>query len=461
MLRYRDFPVLAGALIAAYLAVLVWPGFTMHFAPDDMQNLYTYWSAGVWKVIYANLLFATSFYRPMGGLFYLPMFKVFGFNPVPYRIVISILLGTNVWLLYCFARRITGSRECAGFATPLGCFHSTATGVYGSNAMIYEVLCFSFLVGTLLYYVRIRESGRGLGFRELIILVLLFMGALNSKEMAVVLPAILVLYELLYHRSRPWMLRELGAIVLTGAMSAIYLLGKLFGANTLARFEAYRPTYTLQRYLETSGIYAGDLLLSPQPLTPAMTILFWAGLIAAAFLLRRRNMVFGAGFAFLSFLPLNFVPPREGFVLYIPLVGFAIYGADLIVFLLDRVRRPAYRLQVAAMAFVACLGSLGYVYAGRAQEDFASMLHAQEPTWVVLKEFERLHPRLQRGAKILLTDSPIENNWDVYFIAKLYFGDRTVRAAWMRSSNPVVYGDVHGDFDHEFRFTGPTLFQAK
>jgi hypothetical protein len=279
--------------------------------------------------------------------------------------------------------------------------------------------------------------------------------------MAVVAPAMLIAYELIYHGWRRRSVGEMSAIALTATMSALYVLGKLFGANTLAKLEGYRPEYTLDRFLQTSGIYAGDLLLTPQPLRPTMTVLFWASLIAVALLLRRKTLLFGAVFAFLAFLPLNFVPPRDGFVLYIPLVGFALYGADLIQSLLDLVRHPDYRPQLAALVFLACAVSLGYLHAGRAAEECASMLHAQGPTWTVLQELQRVHPRVQRGAKVLLTDSPIANDWDVYFIAKLYFDDPTLKAAWLRSGKPTAYGDFSGNFDHELRFNGTTLTQTK
>ncbi len=429
----------------------------MHFAPDDMQNAYTYWSAGWWRVITANLLFATSFYRPAGGLFYLPMLKLFGFNPLPFRIVLLVPLCLNVLLLYWLALRLSKSRETAGFAALLGCFHAAAAGVYFSNAMIYEILCFTFLTGALLYYVRIRQSGRTLTIKHTVILAALFVGALDSKEMAVVLPAVLVIYELLY---RPWLgpsRAELTPLLLTSLMSGLYLAGKLFGANTLTHIETYRPAYTVDRFVLTSGTYLADLLFIGAPLGGLAIAGFWVGLFVVGAILRRGLMLFGAAFAFLSFLPLNFVSPRQGFVLYIPMIGFALYASGAISALLDLTRVPVTRSQVSAMIFIACLIALIQIHLARSQEEMASMLHAQGPTWTVLQELARTHPRVKPAAKILLVDSPIVNDWDIYFIAKLYFHDPELRAAWMRSAEPTPRGDVSGNFDAELRFQGNTL----
>jgi Dolichyl-phosphate-mannose-protein mannosyltransferase len=476
VLRYRDFPFLAALCVAGYFALATWPGVLTHFAPDDMQNIYTYWSRGAWSVARANLLFATSFYRPLAGLFYLPLFRLFGFNPLPYRIVIHAVLCLNVWLLYCLARCLTGSRETAAFAALIGCVHSNVTGVYASTSMIYEVLCFPFLIGALLYYVRARQNARMLSKREVAALALLFACALNAKEMAVVLPAFIVAYELIYHGLRRPSARELAPVAVTGTMAVIYVLGKLLGPETLAAMEAYRPVYTLDRFLATSRTYAGGLFLA-QPFDTAHTILFWAGLIAVAAVLRRKAMLFGAAFAFIAFLPLNFVPPRDSFVLYIPLVGFAIYAADLIVAALDFVakvgRTPSSardplvalldsRRQLAALLFAACLLGLGIVHVPRTQRGAEDTLAAEDLTWRVLQQFEQVHPRVKPGSRVLLVDSPIQNDWDIYFIAKLYFRDPALKAAWIRpSKSPIAYGDVHGDFDHELRFEGERLRQVR
>ena len=153
--------------------------------------------------------------------------------------------------------------------------------------------------------------------------------------MAVIFPAVLLLYELLYHglRHRDW--RRLIPIAVTGVMAVIYTAGKLLGANTLASLDAYRPVYTLARFLDTTRAYAAALLLAPRPMSLAGTLALWGSLFGLAAIIRRRELWFGVIFASLAFLPLNFVTPREGFVLYIPLAGFGIFAGGLIHALLE------------------------------------------------------------------------------------------------------------------------------
>jgi hypothetical protein len=467
LLRYRDFPVIAACAIAVYFVVLAWPGVSMNFAPDDMQNLYTYWEPGPWKVMEASLLFATPFYRPLAGLYYLPLFHFFGLNPAPYRVVMFGLLCANVWLLYAMARRVTGSRETGAFAVLLGCFHASAAGVCYSTAMIYEVLCFGFLCATLLVYARARAAGRLLNGRELILLAVLFACALDAKEMAVVAPVLLAAYELIYGGWRRPSWRVLAPIAITGAMSAAYVAAKLSRSNSLLKTDAYQPVYTWARFMATSNRYAGYLFFG-EPFTTAHTVLFWLALFGIAAGLRRRGMWFGAVFALFSYLPLNFVPPRDGFVLYIPLIGFAIYAADFLSAMFDFAAArfhlaKEYRMQAAAVLFALLLAGLSLLHAPLAAQEVAKMRHAQSITWHVLEEFKRVRPHAGKGARILLVDSPIDNDWDMYFIAKLYFNDHGLRASWVRprAAKTVITGEAREPFDQELRWVDDRLIQVK
>lgn len=452
--------------IAIYFAAATWPGLWTHFAPDDMHNMYTYWEPGPLKVAWANVLFATSFYRPLAGIFYMPLYRLFGFNPLPYRIVIYAVLWISLWLLYCLARRLTGSREAAGFAVLIGCVNPNLTLVYSSTSMIYDVLCFPFLIGALLYYVRAREGERMLKLRRIGVLAVLFALALNAKEMAVVVPAWLVVYEVLYHGWRKPSWREIAPVVVVGAMAVVYTAGKMLGPDSLASIEGYRPVYTIDRFLETSRIYAGDVFLS-QPFDTAQVLLFWVGLFCLAALLRRKAMLFGAAFALIAFLPLNFSPPRDPFVLYIPLAGLAIFAGDLVFaalqFIAARFRlTDSVRRESAALCFAAFLSALAIFNIPRVHEQIAGTVKAEDLTWRVLQQFERVHPRAKPAARVLLVDSPVRDDWDIYFIAKLYFRDRGLKAAWTRpAKSPIIYGDIHDGFDHELRFDGEQLRQVR
>src|ERR1700686_3978486 len=61
------------AIVVIYFVCSAWGGLQAGFKSDDMMNLHYYWTAGAWKALQGNLLFFSTFYRPMGAAFYLPL----------------------------------------------------------------------------------------------------------------------------------------------------------------------------------------------------------------------------------------------------------------------------------------------------------------------------------------------------------------------------------------------------
>jgi hypothetical protein len=465
VLRSRDLPLVAAVLTAGYFVFMISPGLGMHFAPDDMQNLYGYWSRGILHVAAANLLVVTDAYRPLGGFFYLPLFRWFGFDPLPYRVVIFGLLCGGAFLLYLLGRRLTGSRFGGGVAVLMGGFHASAAGAYLSTAVVYEVLCHLFVLGTLLFYIRIRQSGRALSGREAGVLVALAACALNAKEMGVVIAPALVLYELC---RRPWKRPtrgEIWPVALVFGLTVVFIIGKMAGSQTLTRVPDYHPVFTLERYLETTRAYVAYILLQDS-VSNWEAVGFWALLFTVAVLFRRREMLFGAAFALVAFLPVNFISVREGFVLYIPLIGLGTWSAGLLTALVEMPARrfrwtEDLRAQVMSIAFVSLLVAAVHVHYDYSRQVEGLLKNAQKENWEVLSEFRRLDMRFRSGENVLFRDTPFEDNFDVYFLAKLWAKDPSVRVSITREFDKSIAGDGSGPFDREFRFQGTRLIQTK
>lgn len=76
----------------AYFLYFALPARHGGFREDEMMNLWTYWYAGPVQLLFALAKLSTRYFRPGGGLYYLPLYHFFALNPLPYRIVqISIL----------------------------------------------------------------------------------------------------------------------------------------------------------------------------------------------------------------------------------------------------------------------------------------------------------------------------------------------------------------------------------
>src|ERR1019366_5620553 len=87
-------------LILTYFFYFNWNGLWGQFAAEHMMNREF---CGVVKPIRLLLHLFMPWrgpYRPMAGLFYLPLLKGFGLNPIPYHaVMLAILLG-NLYLMY-------------------------------------------------------------------------------------------------------------------------------------------------------------------------------------------------------------------------------------------------------------------------------------------------------------------------------------------------------------------------
>src|SRR5437016_12063559 len=192
-------------LLLAYFFHFAIPAVGAGFGDDEMMNLYLYWLAGAFKSIQANLCFWSTFPRPAVALYYLPLYHFFFLDPLPYRIVQISILAATIPILFYLARLLSGSRAVAFLVALAMCYHQELANLVFSGSFIYDVLCGFFYFAALTYYVRIREQGVALHAGQLAIFLALYLCALNSKEMAVSLPVIVFIYEVLkYPRIHDW-----------------------------------------------------------------------------------------------------------------------------------------------------------------------------------------------------------------------------------------------------------------
>jgi hypothetical protein len=107
--------------------------------------------------------------------------------------------------------------------------------------------------------------------REWALLLLLYVAALDSKELAVTLPLAFGFYELIWHSPRGgwngalrWIVQEGRAMALTGLITIPYVIGKLTGEGSLATNPLYRPEISFHRYMGTFRLYLNVLFYQQQ-----------------------------------------------------------------------------------------------------------------------------------------------------------------------------------------------------
>lgn len=131
-----------------------------------------------------------KFYRPVSTLLYGLEIAAFGGNPVGYNVVHVLVHALNAVLVGLIARRLAGpdQRATAVAAALLFAVHPLHPNAVLFGASFATLFAASFLFGTMLAYLRFRESGA----RSSQVLALgLFALALGSYEAAVVFPAVL------------------------------------------------------------------------------------------------------------------------------------------------------------------------------------------------------------------------------------------------------------------------------
>jgi hypothetical protein len=415
---WKDAALLAPALLMFFY--LAGDGLRAGLFPDEMMNIHGYWREPWSRLLRANLFFFEASYRPAGALFYRPLFDLFGFNPLPYRIVCFALLTANLILVYLLSRRLSSSAVTASLAAVLFSYNAYCSDLYYSSATIFDLLCFACYAGALLLYAHRREQGR-LGPAALAALALLQIFALNAKEMAVTLPLMLAAYEFLFHRRSGLDLR---GPLLTLLLAALAASGRLVGEGSMAANPAYRPS--LHGVAHVLSVYTGQLLYRI-PAAGAVIVSAFVGCAALALFIPKPHVRFAALFGLITPLPVLLISQRSLYVMYVPMLGFALLAASLIVSAIpDRLRDrlPAIALPIL-LAAILLPPHLQY-------KPLGTYWVASEAPKVrfIVSELDRRLPALPKGARLFFEEDPLpEDDWFLTLLFQLYYRDPTLLIA--------------------------------
>jgi hypothetical protein len=435
-------------LILVYFLYFNWNGLWVRFGADDMMNMVYCWRPKPLRLLIDGLLPWHGAYRPMAGIFHLPLLRLFGLNPVPYHaVMLAILLG-NLYLMYRFALRIGCGELQAGLATLIVAYHAGLSMLYYDTAFIYDVLCFSFYMGAFLCYARLRAQGRLLHGSEIALVMGLYLCALDSKEMALTLPIVLLAYEWIYHpvdgRLTAWTpggiarwLRGPGLVILCCAvLNLVYLDGKAFGPNALMNSPAYRPELSLHRVFAFEKQAMGDLFLSWDTFEWCGVVALWVFLAYLAW--RRQRPVLRFCWIFLMFtpLPLAVLEGRGAACLYIPLAGWAAFAAVVLTdvagaaarFLANErlFRRVGYAGLLAALLCTSFFFWAKKNDHQRRAYAWTAMADLGKHTGDMIQQLRALNPHVKPGTDVAFLNDPFDG-WDMLFIAELWFRDKSLR----------------------------------
>jgi hypothetical protein len=421
-------------VIAAYFVWLARNGLVEYFNPDDTTNLYQGWIQPYPHLLYTSTLgLWEGEMRPLGKLFYRVIFERFGFTPLPFRVACFALMLANLALLFRLALRVFERLEYAALALLVGCFHGALWSIYASTGTVFDVLCQFFVLLAVLAYARWLEQPRPWW---LALVCASTLWAIQSKEMGYAVPLLLLCYGACYGRSVRGVLLGVAPTVVMAGLGVVGMLRN----DVLFHHAGYTPHAGWSAYLETTSTHLTMLFYREWPVSALAGLGLLGATLALAVLLRSRAALFGWLFFNVALLPLSLVAARhDGYVLYIPYIGCALYVAAVTEALAGRWRRlvPA----------VACLLVAAVVVPLQVMQAHSCVRQGFGPGGQSLVRDLAVTAALPGSVgkhRVVLIDDPwAGDQWQPQFIVHLSRGNRDIKIlrATSHQPPPVRAGD--------------------
>jgi len=466
------------AFLTCYFLCFNWGSLRVHFSIDDLANMGHYYEYSPWQLALSNCLPWRGDYRPLGGLFYIPVYHFAGLNPAPYQAAILLLLLVTVYWAYRFARLLGSGELAAALVALVVCYHGGLANLYYNASFVFDVLCCFFYLASMVYYLRIRNREQLLGPAQTVAFLSLFLCALNSKEMAVSIPVMLLVYEWIYHPPAKWNPAELTAWVrgparvslLAAALDLVDIYGKISGPAAMTNAFGYRPVFTLERLRDFQIAALQDLFFS-RGWTPG-----WGQIVGTWFLVawlawRRTDrpiLRFLFWLLVVAPVPIEFLPGKRDACLAVLMVGAVIFAAVVLAdavgssarFLSREFHLPPLGRPLLVGVMVAAL-VLVWVRDQRslrlnAGKDPMTTLGFE--TWDLIQQMRAsgFHPR--SGSQVAFLDDPFHTG-DMYNLARLWLHDRTV-TVHVASQGPLTSQGL-GRMDYIFTIENRKLIRLR
>ena len=320
------------------------------------------------------------YYRPLFTVYFTFGYKLFGLWEPGWHLLNLLVHTAATVLVYRVLRRMNAGYAVAGFAALLFGVHPAHVESVSWISGIPDPLAALFYLPALLWYVRHRQEEAGRGGRWLALSIAFFALSLLCKETAIVLPAVLVAWELAHGGGGGWAARVRGAATRVAPYVAVAVLYLPLRYAVLGKFGWKHPFVTnvpdwaiwmtvpmvVVRYLQhlvapfDLSLYYGPSFVKGAGDTnfvlPAVVLLALAALL---WLCRRRLGARGWVALVMLFAPLlpvlNLKVFHQEYILqdrylYLPSVGFCYLAGLLLVRLAERRRTLALALGALLLA---------------------------------------------------------------------------------------------------------------
>lgn len=303
-------------------------------------------------------------YRPIVTLTYFTDYALWELNPFGYHLTNIILHTINVFLFYTLIKNITKNSTLSFLATILFLSHPILTETVNAICYREDILAALFSLLTFLSFRKMHLS-QNITTRFILSYILsctFYCLALFSKEMAITLPVLLVLFDLfhpakpasdnsrnnpkvlLYYRLRKWVLLYAGYAFIT----VFYLLVRfILFKNTFKIIEVYPSNiFTMTRvvasYLKLLFIPVGLNADYCVPYTGGISLSFILSslFIATALIIvvrlhkKYKHVTFFSLWFFITLFPVLGIIPIGNIMaeryLYLPIIGFCTVASSIV-----------------------------------------------------------------------------------------------------------------------------------
>jgi len=347
------FAIAAGLFLIANRA-----SYKGYFMDDDLNTLS--WAKNGDVPTFLSWLVSPRFhpdnFRPVGAFYYRIFSGLFDLRYPPYVAALHVIHFFNVLVLYLILRRLKLPPIASGAGALFFMFNVATLDIYWKPMYVFDLLCGTFCLLTLLLYIR----------GDWILGLVTFWLAYKAKEVAVMLPLVLAAYDIFEDQKRWKRLIPYFVISLNFGLQGLFL-------NPNKNNE-YAMHFNFDTIWKSWSYYSAALFFVPYVL------------ILAAIWLRDRRIYLGLITSLVVLFPMLLLPGRQfAAYWYVPLIGVGIIAATL------AARAPRWAL----VSFFAVWFAFNYAVLREKRRAILAAADANRIYVAAVADFAREHPEIQ------------------------------------------------------------------
>ncbi|MZQ83729.1 hypothetical protein GQF01_16590 [Paenibacillus sp. 5J-6] len=416
--------------------------------------------------------------RPIGTIFIKLLFDSFGMDYIKHHIWLLLLHTINTMLLFSFIKNVLKALNVKAIFLPLiiivifGIFPRSLMAVQW-EAAIFDLLGATFILLVLNVYVLKNLIVQYRVFHTIIIVILYYL-ALRTKEMALTLPIILLIYEImklsiLHKLSLKVMLRsmkqhKLLIVLFLIMISYFLLLNHLPSADNMTE-DVTSPYYlsfnpidifmSLLKYLTLFLNYStADFTFTKfnKLVIALIAVYMFLIFISLHCLIKKKNytlilVCFAVAAAFAPVLPMKNM--QHVLYLYIPSMFLSIFFGILLNYIVSRLKLSSLKI-----SFILVLISCGYLLT------FSEGISGFREYWMSVSDNNRISiaqlnqiKKPEKGATIYIENIKDSHNVFYYgpgFVNNIIFNDSTIKTILNPTNIDKQKSHIVLDYDNGF-----------